>query len=294
MGVGLEIRIPISPTPSYVNRVRLIAASVREFYPDAEVTVSCYPPIDELPGMPLNLLPSTWRFSTPAEFDLWRGTQNEYVATITDRWKPPFHASHVLMLDGDVLCCDRFDELFELNALCGIQAHVPPFSNLDWEGLYKHFHTERRTSLYAYSGYNVMYHGTADKAGPPYMNTGVVFGPAFLFERIYETYMDVLHGLRRIMNSYFFEQIALTIAASKADVPLHILPMRYNFPNQHEFDLAYPDELAAAKFLHFLRTDVVNREADFVDEGAIHALAERTDLTGSNEVLRRRLEALLT
>jgi hypothetical protein len=84
----------------------------------------------------------------------------------------------------------------------------------------------------------------------------------------------------------------MTLALDFTEYCIKPLPVRYNFPNQIEFDEFYPDELREARFIHFLRDKVVSREKDFEDEAAITNFIGRKDLTGSNELLRSRVEAL--
>ena len=64
----------------------------------------------------------------------------------------------------------------------------------------------------------------------------VLFAPAALLENLYEPYMEALRFVRTCMDSYFFEQIALTLAVARHDIPVEILPLRYNYPNQAAFD----------------------------------------------------------
>src|SRR4029077_16088823 len=76
----IEVRIPCSPTPAMLNRVRLIAASVRQWEPDAVVQVSCYPC--------RNIPPSCrWSTPSPSEFESWSDTRSPFMATIMDTWR---------------------------------------------------------------------------------------------------------------------------------------------------------------------------------------------------------------
>jgi hypothetical protein len=47
------------------------------------------------------------------------------------------------------------------------------------------------------------------------------------------------------------------------------------------------------RFCHAMQTDVVDRDGDFESEEAIDALCARTDLDGSNEVLRKRVNEIV-
>ena len=127
------------------------------------------------------------------------------------------------------------------------------------------------------------------RMSPFYLNTGVVFAPREIFERLYGPYIDALDFVRSEIDSYFFEQIALTLALERAAIAVNALPLRFNYPNQPEFDQNHPMELADVRLLHFLRTPIINREDDFANYNSLIRLLARNDLTGSNEVLRNRL-----
>jgi hypothetical protein len=83
------------------------------------------------------------------------------------------------------------------------------------------------------------------------------------------------------------------VALIDTRIPTHLLPLRYNYPNQPEFDLARSGELESIRFLHFLRSKIVQREADFATMETIEKMAGRTDLAGFNELFRRRFAELL-
>lgn len=280
----LECRIPISPRPAWLNRVRLTIESIRQFYPDATFTVSCYPEIaSPWPDV-------TFRSPTPAEFDRWKGTRAEYLATMMDRYRPPFHGDHLLMLDADVICTGRFDDLFGFDGIQGVQAHVAPMQARDWQLLFGAFGGLPRM-IYPYSGNGVM--PGSEGLGPFYPNSGVVFGPRAAFEALSPHYQVAIEFLRRaVADAYWFDQVGLALACGM-DVRVRALPLRYNFPNQPEFDVRHPMELRDVRFIHYLRTPIVDRDRDFADVRAMRRLVARTDLIGSNERLRQRVAELL-
>lgn len=279
----IECRIPVSPRPAFLNRLRLTVESIRQFYPDAIFTVSCYPLI-ESPWPDV-----TFRGPSAKEFDRWKGTRAEYLATMMDRYRPPFHGDHMLFLDADVICTGRLDDLFGFDGIQGVQAHVAPVSQMAWHRLFFDFGIDVVSMHHTYSGQGVM---GQFELGPFYPNSGVVFGPRASFEAIASRYDDAIEFLRvNVSDAYWFDQLGLALACAGHSV--RELPLRYNFPNQAAFDAWCPLELRAVRFLHYLRTDVVDRDRDFADIAAIRRLVARTDLTGSNEVLRRRVAELL-
>ena len=145
---------------------------------------------------------------------------------------------------------------------------------------------------HTYSGNGIM--GPAGQLGPWYANSGMVFGPRYLFERLCEPYHQAITLMRRLMaDTYWFDQLALALAVAKSGVPARTLPLRFNFPNQAAFDEALPAELADMRFLHYLRTETVHRDHEFEDAEAMRRLIARTDLFGSNEALRLRVAGLV-
>jgi hypothetical protein len=107
-----------------------------------------------------------------------------------------------------------------------------------------------------------------------------------------ERYEDAESAVDAVMETYFRPQLARTLAIYKENLPRRALPVRYNFPNDPRFDSAYPQELPQIAALHYLRQAVVHRDRDFEDAPAVARLVARTDLTGTNELLRRRVAAL--
>ena len=297
---SLEVRIPISPRADYYNRVRLIAHSIREFYPYATTRVSVgsdSPPIDLYRHCPWSRdLGIEWVWVDPNEFAEWRASAHPYIATMMERFRPPFTSEHILMLDADVMPIRPFDELLERDdRLLSMMAHSSPFRDhaMEWRALFEAYDLPEPRFAFEHSGYGIMAGGEERRYGPPYFNTGVVLARAVTYERLYAPYLKALGFVRDRMNSYFFEQIALTLAIEQLALPFEVLPLRYNYPNQPEFDASHPDELAQVRLLHFLRTQIVDREADFSSLEDVHNLSKRRDLLGSNEVLRKRIADLL-
>jgi hypothetical protein len=279
--------------------VRLIAQSIRDFYPNTIVSVSVgadAEPFDVTAIAPWSEeLGVRWDWVRPDVYAEWRDTPYPFVATIVDRYRPPYLADHVLMLDADVLPIRPFDELLTRgDVLMAMMAHASPFPNHveDWRELFEAYGLAEPSFEFELSGWGTMVNDPARRLSPPYFNSGVVFGRATMFERLYEPYVAGLRFIKGRMSTYFFDQIALTLAIARAKIPLNILPLRYNFPNQPEFDAAHPDELRNLVLLHFLRTQIIDRDKDFESNDAIRELIKRSDLTGSNEVLRRRIAAL--
>jgi hypothetical protein len=286
----LEVRVAISPTPSFLNRTVLLAKSIRRWYPDALVTA--YVGSDHHGFDSTILRGQGIKISMIARdaFNAWRGSRSPYLATMNARFEPA-RADHVMLFDADVLCTARFDELFETDAVQGMQAHMPPYGDADMYRLFVAMGLKPPVFNQLYSGAGVMC--GPNTRGPAYFNSGMIFAPASQFNALCEPYHEAIEVLRRTVNdTYWFDQLAVMLALAKVGEGWDRLPQRFNFPNQREFDAAFPDELKDVRFLHYLRTDTVDRDRDFASEAAMDAFVARRDLTGSNEVLRRTVDRL--
>lgn len=130
--------------------------------------------------------------------------------------------------------------------------------------------------------------------GPIYFNSGVVFGRRELFERLSDEYLDAVDFLKRELSDvYWADQQGLALAIAAANVRAKTFGLRFNFPNRQTFDRAFPDELSDTRFVHAMDTTIVHRDQDFESEAALRQLVARTDLDGSNEILRQRIAELL-
>ena len=309
MSEWLEVRIPISPLDHYFNRIHLIAHSIRSLggvYQDVRIRVSVGS--DSEPENLYSRVPWSkalgidWVWVDRADFKKWENTQHEYVATIMERYRPPFTSRQVLMLDADVLVMREFDELSTMldknSGIAAVAAHMSPApkdaDNLRWwRAMFDAAKIDPPSFANEYSGWGIMEFDPSRRLSPPYFNSGVVLASSSALERFYDGYVQALNVVRSVEDTYFFEQIAMTLALAVTGVPVHSIPLRYNFPNQKEFDELRPAELENVRFLHFLRTNIIRRESDFQSTNTIAKLIERKDLTGSNEALRLRLMELL-
>lgn len=297
----IECRIPISPRPAWLNRTKLIAASIREFYPDTIVRAYIGDPdgmsdrnlaaVDAAIGCDDDII-VTW--IDQGKFDAWKGTRSEYLATMNERFTADdVIGDHVMIMDADVLCMKRFDELFEVDAVQGVMAHHSPIADHDWRFLFAHTIGRIPVPQYVYSGAGIMCQpGTM---GPFYPNSGMVFAPRKRFQQLCAPYQNAINRMRAMLrDTYWFDQLALAIACADSGVPVKALPARFNFPNRPAFDAALPRELADIRFIHAMQTDIVHRDRDFESADAMTGLIVRRGLIGSNELLRGRVGRLFS
>ena len=285
MSEWLEVRIPISPRADYFNRVHLIAHSIRSLggrYADVRIRVTVgadQEPEDLYARLPWSReVGIDWVWVDRQEFLNWKATQHEYIATMMERFRPPFNSHKVLMLDADILAIRNFDELIDLidarPGVAAVMAHISPFESREglrrftgwlpfgpgkaldhagwWKLLFESTGTPMPRFAYQHSSWGITEHNKRRRYAPPYFNTGVVLATSDELSRFYQPYTQALDAVRAKIDTYFFEQIAMTLALFRTGVPFHVIPLRYNFPNQAEFDRALPSELAETRFLHFL------------------------------------------
>lgn len=304
----LEVRIPISPRESFFNRVRVIALSIHALggeYENSRIRVSVgadSDPEDLYIRCPWSRsLNIEWVWLKKDIFNKWKNTENEYLATIVDRYSPPYAAKNILILDPDVLVIDKFDEIIKIikrnKGIAAVPAHRSPVayesvisSQKWWHDLYTLAGINDMPSFECqHSGWGIMEIDQNRRMSPPYFNSGMVLGTAAAFERFYDTYLHMLDIVSSFEDTYFIDQIALTLALEKNTINTNILPLRYNFPNQMEFDEKFPLELQNVRFIHFLRTNIIDRDSDFESLSSIKKLILRNDLKGSNEIFRKKI-----
>lgn len=295
----IECRIPISPTPSFLNQVLLLASSLRRFHPDAIVRVYI--------GQAGGATPEAVRLVNDAfaghrigfewigqrEFDAWEGTRSPYLATMNRRFRLPVDGDHVLIMDADTIVTGPFDELFAVEAVQGVMAHVAPLDNYSWGYLFEIAGCAPPEFRFPLSGGGIM--GPEGKLSPWYANSGMIWAPKHLFERLCQPYQEAINVISSAMSdTYWADQLAVALAVAKADVPVRSLVQRFNFPNQPAFDEAKPEELRDVRVLHYLREDRINRTRDFESVAALRQLVQRSDFTGSHEILRWAIAANLS
>lgn len=293
---SLEVRIPIGDEKSMWTRAAYITRAVRMQVPDAHVRVTVGAASNPPEGstkmwrelgqdMEVHRIPRH-------EFMRWHDTNNKNTATILERFKPPFNSENVILIDADCFPIGNIMEPFKDNQLelAAMIAHAAPFADSkQWDRLSAGFLRDRNKIIvhahYSYTGKGIM--AQADSPAPPYFNTGVVYAKATTLNEISPALEEAAEFTRNCMNSYFVDQIALTLALLKKDIQPTIMSPMWNFPNDPGFQKVYPNDLDDVRWIHFLRDNQVQREHDFHDHLSIRNFILRSDLNGSNEILRK-------
>lgn len=293
----IELRVPISPTPSFCNQVLILAASLRRFHPESmvRVYVGHSSPTQEMRDL---VEDSFWgqrigfEWIGQREFDAWDGTRSPYLATMNRRFRVPTYGDHILIMDADTLVTRPLDDLIATDAVQGVMAHVAPMDDDSWRYLFAIAGCGEPLFAYPLSGGGIM--GPEGKLTPWYANSGMIFAPRHLFDRLCGPYQEAVSVVRQSMrDTYWADQLCVALAVAKTGVPVRSLPPRYNFPNQEAFDRKLADEFCQIHVLHYLRTDIIDRVTAFESLTAMRRLINRSDLSGSNEVLRQAVARLI-
>lgn len=292
-----EVRVPISPREDFFRRIEFLHRSLRAcggLTAQARLVVSVgddIEPFDIADAQPWSRDQVTWRWVDREAF-----RRDSYHATGLDRFKAKSDADIVLFADGDVIFVAGIDDILESLVhgpmIAGVIAHAPPKSDTDWDSLFTDAKIPPSRDAYQYSGWRLMCDHSAQQFIPAYYNFGAVFVPGNWLPMLGYVYERSISIAENAGFDFFKSQMALTLALYRLGLRRAALDPRYNFPNDPLFNSAYPQDLRDIRILHYLRTDIVNRERDFASPEALRVLIEREDLTGSNEVLRRTVQKL--
>ena len=306
----LEVHVPISPRPVFFNRIKYLAKSLRSLggeLADSKIIVSVG---DPGPAVDLDrLLPWAraegieWRWVDRRFFADWHHTGNPYIATMMDRFRAGFRSEYVIIADADIVFLRDPASLFTLLKspldIGGVMAHVSPFLSETrcshaqwWNRLFAAFALPQPILEFEHSGWGLMYDHEPSRYSPAYFNSGMIVGTGEAMHRMAPLALPALKAVRSVLDTFFFDQIAFTLMMYKSKVNKRLIPMRYNFPNQAEFEQRYREDAASISILHYLRTETVDRDQIFESAEALDAFTARRDLTGSNEALRARIQAL--
>jgi hypothetical protein len=292
-----EIRVPISPREDFFRRVEFLHRSVRAcggLTAEATLVVSIgadIQPFDVVAREPWSRDQVTWRWVDREAF-----RRDSFFSTGLDRFRARSDADIVLFADADVIFVNGIDDLLKSllhqPAIAGVIAHAPPKGNFDWGDVFSEAGIAPPWDAYQHSGWRLMCHEPEQRFTPAYYNFGAVFVPGGWIGMLAHVYERMTALAERQEVGYFKAQLALTLAMYRLGMRRLALELRYNFPNDPLFEPAFTEDLHDLRILHYLRTEIVDRERDFSSPEALQSLIARRDLTGSNEVLRATVEKL--
>jgi len=300
--VDVEIHVPISPTPNFFTMVHYLAASLRlnggalAASPIVVTVGEDCEPDDLTRRLPWSRrYPIEWRW---LDRDLYR--RHIYYATALERFRLPFRARTVLLLDADVFFAGTFDDLLARiraeRALAGLVAHVTPFKTCPehapedwWARIFASAELAPPAFPCEHTGWPIAPAAEAERRCPPYFNLGMLLAPAAVMRAIGSVIYDEMAAVDRVLETPFRCQLALTLALVRLGIPWHAVPMRYNFPNDQPIAEHYDADLADVRLFHYLRVGSIDKARDFASPGAVAAMLRRDDLDAVNGAMARRL-----
>jgi hypothetical protein len=300
-GARCEIHVPISPTPAFLTKVRYLAASLRRYggaLADSPmiVTVGDDERVDLERAHPWSRqLGIEWRW---LDDELWR--RYGIYATALQRFCYEIDAPQALLLDADTLFLAPIDDLLEgveeSPAITGLLAHISPFLNCDvdgrelWQRIFRAAELGDAPLECEHSGWQTIEFDPDRRYCPPYFNLGVLLASREVLSAVAQTIYEEMETVRRVHETPFRCQIALTLAILRSGVRWRALPLRFNFPNDMQFLPRYAAELADVRIIHYLRDDELNRAQDLASVEGVGALLARAELNPVNARLRDALQ----
>lgn len=295
-----EIHVPISPTPSFITRVRYLAASVRAFggclaEAPVIVTVGGDEPFDIGRAHPWSgQLGVVWRW---VEEPLWR--RYGAAATALQRFRYEIDAPGALMLDADTLFVapvdDAIADVIARDAIAGLPAHVSPFAARKqalWQEIFGEAGLPMPAMVCEHSGWHSMEFNRARRYCPPYFNMGVLLASSPALKMVASSVFFELDAVERVERTFFRCQLAVTLAILRSGVRWRELPLRFNFPNDTRFLPRNRAELEDARIIHYLREDEFTRDDGFASVESVGELLSRKRMNPINERLRAGLEPI--
>jgi hypothetical protein len=296
---SLEIHVPISPTPLFLNMAHYLVSSLRRFggaYRSAKVVLTIGDnEIDDSiaeanPWIPKHGVETRWLAKE-------RFAHDSYYATALERFCYEFSSDIVLMLDADILISKPFEELIldchRHQSFAGLIAHVPPFPEVGlWQKVYDAADLGQVAFTHEHTGWGYMFSDEDRRFCPPYFNFGVLCAPRQIMRNIGEEIYQLMHRVNGVTETPYRCQIALSLAIAKLAIPYRCLPMRFNFANDVFLEALHGQELPHAAILHLLRDHQgIYKTRLYGDRHNVEEMLARKDLRGINlmaqDVLRQ-------
>ena len=292
----LEVHVPLSPTPTFLNMVHYLTLSLRSrggAHRQAPIvlTVGAQRPDPTLaakhPWMAANGVEVRW-----VEADLFE--RESWYATACERFRHDFQSDVVLMLDADTLIVGALDELVEqahrAKALCGVVAHVPPLPSLEaWRELYRLCGLGELETPCEHTGWGYMFQDEALRYCPPYFNLGVLAAPAGVMRAIGRDIYELMGRVDAVHRTPYRVQLAVSLALTRLRLPFRALPFRWNFVNDPLLEALHASELGHLRIIHLLRKHQIHKDEVYASLEQVEAMLERADL----RVINARAQQLL-
>ncbi|MFB3827551.1 MAG: hypothetical protein ACE15B_12330 [Bryobacteraceae bacterium] len=301
----LEIHVPISPTPNFLNRIHYLAASLKDAGGLARessivVTVGAdQEPVDLSALLPWSRrYPIRWRW---VDRDTFR--RFTFYGTALDRFRVDFSAPMVLMADADVIVTRDFGDLVEsvqkTGAYSGVIAHISPWSEDHlsqrtaeewWQAIFDRAGVGAVPFTCEHTSWNVLTPPEAPRFCPPYFNFGVMLAPSECFASIGESIFRDMETVNSVLLTPYRCQIALSVSLVRSGWPYRIMPLRYNFPNFPAIAEVNLEELRDIRIIHYINQDYFKKDQTLDSVENVSAwLDSHNRLPSIQQLLRDRI-----
>ena len=276
----LEIHIPVSPTPLFINRVHYLAASLAVYGGNLGnywivVTVgSDEEPVDLYEHYPWSRkYPLEWRWM---DKNLFR--EYSYFATRLKRFTYTYSAPVVLMLDADTMVTGGIDDLVahvdKKQKFCGVVANASPVRDgFTWEKLFIAAGLGEVPYVCEHTGYNCTFFDETRRLCPPYFNLGVLASPSAFVEKIGRVIFAEL-GIVRKLEKFFRAQMSLCLAMQRLSIPWQEMSIKYNFVNHTNYLKRFAEEFKDVRIIHYLDKQHIDKDKDFASPDGINQLIQ--------------------
>ena len=292
----LEVHVPVSPTPTFLNMAHYLTHSLRARggrYRDAPIILSVGaeqrdPDLARNhPWMADNGVEVRWIDEEVFARESWFGTASE-------RFRYEFASDVVLVLDADTLIFGPLDELVEeahrAGAVCGVVAHLPPLPRREqWQEMYRACGLGELETPCEHTGWGYMFDDETLRYCPAYFNLGVLAAPAAAMRRIGGAIYDLMAVADAVHRTVYRVQIAVSLAVTRFALPYRTLSFRWNFANDPLLEALHASELADVRIIHLLRKHQVHKVELYASLDNVEAMLARTDLRVINALAQQLL-----
>jgi hypothetical protein len=303
----VEFHVPISPTRDFLIYVHILAASLEanSGLHSSEyrliVTVGADEQEDLTARCPWSRrYPMEWRW---IDRELFR--RESYYANGAERLRWRFEADSVVLLDADVVVAgslrDWVEDIPRRGAIQALPALYSPFFYAPFRTLHpERTHREWWNQIFReaglapprftmeHRGWGILHPENRDEEwrySPYYFNLGVVGAPPEILNRIGATVYEENAVAARVAHSVFDGQIGFALAVARQGLPIHPLPLSFNFPTITELAAARPEELEHARILHYLQPPEIDKKQDFQSYGHVESMTLRRGLSPVNQAV---------
>jgi hypothetical protein len=299
--VKLEINVPISPTPGFLNRLHYLIRSWEltensKLHYRFIVTVGA----DQEPSDLSSLAP--WLKDRAIEIrwiDRQLFKKYSWVGTGLERLRQSYEADMVLLADADILFSASIDEAVQsvpAGGLAGVMAYASPFFNEKHPGTteewWQRIFAAANLSAPRFCHAPSMARPEGHDRSPIYFNFGFLLLSPKACNRLGEIIFDEIANVNSVLQTFFRTQIGLTLAIERLNMDVRTLPLRFNHPLGYA-DNEFRDEWQNARIFHYTGDQLFSASRDGESETTVENWLQthRTEpLSGVNGTFFRTID----